>query len=188
MPYTISERRVTFRLGHVHAGGETRLAFQLDLPRGEPGPKRFGIATVSYDDVAHPGEPVRLEFPLEGTYTESMRDAARASDERVHRAVYVLSLLDSMLLAKKSGDPSAIRQVLSHIASAIPRLRSRAERSDDREARDLLMVFEHCAEILQEELEDPSGEGLEGARDLAKEISYKLYRLRYHHPWRDDGR
>ncbi|NIQ81099.1 MAG: hypothetical protein GTN93_23985 [Anaerolineae bacterium] len=48
---------------------------------------------------------------------------------------------------------------------------------------ELLKMFQHCAMVLKEELEDSIERTSTHGQDLAKMISYKLYRLRHHPVW-----
>lgn len=87
-----------------------------------------------------------------------------------------------MLLARKSGDQGAIRDVLQYIEIEVPKLQSWVQQRDDQEMRDLVDMLQHCLMLLREEFRSPSMARSADA-DVAKEISYKLYSLQHHSLW-----
>jgi Ca-activated chloride channel family protein len=183
IPYKGTARGVQFRVGQVAAGERIRMAFQLELPPAKPGSMNLGGVEIAYDSVFAPGERRRSYFPLVALYTESLNEAENTRNENVNRFVHVLAILDSMLLAKKSGKPNAIREVLQYVERELPKLQSWVQERDDREMRDLAGMLQHCLMILRQELRRPSEDVAAGGVDVAKEISYKLYRLRHHPVW-----
>ncbi|NIM61093.1 MAG: VWA domain-containing protein [Acidobacteria bacterium] len=182
IPFKQTASGVQFRVGQLSAGERVRVAFQLEPPPGGPGTVRLGHVRVVYDDIHSPGTRHRREFPLVTTYTRNFRDAERSANAQVNRFVHVLALMDSMLLAQKSGDRVAIRNVLQHIEIELPKLKSWVQQRDDQEMRSLVDMLQHCLMLLREEFRSPSMARSADA-DVAKEISYKLYRLQHHSLW-----
>lgn len=183
IPYRQSGGKTIFQVGQISAGQRSRIALQIEAPPGQPGPIRFGTATVTYDGVANPGEKQQSVFPLGGIYTESLREADLSANEQVNRFVHILAVLDSMLIAKKSGSRRAIDEVLQYVAQETATLQSWLRQRDDQEMTDLLEMFKHCAMVLKEERENSIDRTSTHEQDLAKVISYKLYRLRHHPVW-----
>jgi Ca-activated chloride channel homolog len=178
IPFHQVGQEIDFRVGQVSAGERVRVAFQLELPPESPGRAHFGEVNVVYDSALDPTEPTRWDFALQATYTDDAQEASAAANEYVNRFVHILAIMDSMLLAKKSGSQSAIYEVIRFLDGELPRLRGLLGERDDPEMTWLLEMLAHCHMILREELRRPSGSGAEG--DVSKEIAYKLYRLRHH--------
>jgi len=170
----------------VVAGERSRLALEFDVPPGEPGPHRFGTVRVTYDSAATSGAPATRRLPLTGTYSEDRRAAERSVNPEVNRFVLMLATMNAMLVAHRSGNRAAIEEVLGYIDRETKTLDALALERDDRETQDLARMFRHCARMLRRQLDQPGGAISRQDRELAKEIGYRLYRLR-HHARRESG-
>ncbi len=184
--YRWENGRVIFPLGNLAAGERARVAFELELPLGPPGRVHLGSMVVSFHDVTAPGAREQRSLQLRAVYTEDHQEAEASARMEVNRFVHVLAIMNSMLEAKRSRNVAAIDEVLKYIESELPRLSAWSYEKDDPEMQELIRMLKHCSMILRAERRDATGAYSTRRSDVAKELSYRLYRLRHHPVWETD--
>ncbi len=165
------------RLGDMTSGDRRLVGLSLRLPGGPEGLQEIGRVEADYDQVAGAIGRVKRRFPMRIEYTRDRNAVEAGLDPQVDRYLQVLATLDVMTLAMKSNDPNMVRETLAYIESRLEPFRDWSRRVDDPEVASLAGVLEDCVAELRKGMSHPGHGAVSAARDLGREVRYKLYRL-----------